>query len=95
MFVITLTYTKPLDEVEHLMPEHMAWVDRHYDAGVILTSGRSVPRTGGVILAAGVDRDRLDAILAEDPFTAVADYTVAEFAPTRTAPGLEGLLARE
>ncbi|MEU0935044.1 YciI family protein [Embleya sp. NPDC005971] len=94
MFVITLTYTAPIEDVDALMPEHLEWLDRHYAAGALVASGRRVPRTGGVILARAADRDALDALLAEDPFRreGVAAYDVVEFAPTRTAPGLEGLL---
>ncbi|MFF7247280.1 YciI family protein [Embleya sp. NPDC008237] len=94
MFVITLTYVAPLEDIDALLPGHLEWLDRHYATGTLLTSGRRVPRTGGVILARATDRAALDAVLAEDPFRreGVATYDVVEFVPTRTAPGLEGLL---
>ncbi|WP_406278809.1 YciI family protein [Embleya sp. NBC_00896] len=94
MFVITLTYAVPVEEIDALMADHLEWLDRHYAAGTLLASGRRVPRTGGVILARAADRAALDAVLAEDPFAraGAAAYDVVEFAPTRTAPGLEGLL---
>jgi uncharacterized protein YciI len=52
-----------------------------------------VPREGGVILAAGIERAELEARLALDPFQRknLAEYTVTEFAPRRVAPGLERL----
>ncbi|WP_035848054.1 YciI family protein [Kitasatospora azatica] len=94
MFAVTLTYTAPLDRIDALLPEHVAWLDRHYATGALLASGRQVPRTGGVILARAVNRQALDAILAEDPFgrAGVAEYQVVEFTPTKAAPGLGALL---
>jgi uncharacterized protein YciI len=94
MFVITLTYTVPLEEIDALMPGHLAWLDRHYAAGTLLASGRRVPRIGGVILARAADRAELDVVLAEDPFAkaGAVGYDIVEFTPTKTAPGLEGLL---
>ena len=68
MFVVTLTYVKPLAEIDALIPAHIAWLERQYAAGHFLASGRRVPRVGGVILAQGVSRDALEAMLAEDPF---------------------------
>jgi hypothetical protein len=49
-----------------------------------------VPRDGGVIVASGIERDRLDAIVAEDPFAqqGLAHYDIIEFKATRLAPGL-------
>jgi uncharacterized protein YciI len=59
MFVVTLTYVKPLAEIDALIPAHIAWLERQYAAGHFLASGRRVPRVGGVILAQGVSRDAL------------------------------------
>ncbi|MFM5313194.1 YciI family protein [Aeromonas caviae] len=87
MFVVTLTYVKPLAEIGALIPAHIAWLERQYAAGHFLASGRRVPRVGGVILAQGVSRDALEAMLAEDPFkqAEAADYQVVEFVPTMTS----------
>ena len=47
-----------------------------------------MPREGGVILAARIDRDELDAILKTDPFVIeAATYRVTEFRITRAASG--------
>ncbi|MGF1431457.1 YciI family protein [Kitasatospora sp. LaBMicrA B282] len=93
MFVVTLTYTAPLDRIDELIPDHVAWLDRYYEAGIFLASGRRVPRTGGVILAQAESAAQLEAVLAEDPFgrAGVAEYQVVEFLPTKTAPLLEPL----
>ena len=93
MFVITLRYLAELDRIDEVLKEHQEWVDSQYDAGVFVASGAMVPREGGVILAAGVERAELEARLALDPFQrkGLAEYSVTEFAPRRVAPGLERL----
>ncbi|PPK98432.1 uncharacterized protein YciI [Kineococcus xinjiangensis] len=94
MFLVTLTYTADLAEVDAALAEHVAWLGRQYDDGVFAASGRRVPRVGGVILAAGLTRDELERRLAGDPFRmrGLAEYAVEEFVPSRVAPGLEQLL---
>jgi uncharacterized protein YciI len=95
MFLLVLTYTKPLEEVEPHLPAHMTWVDAHYQDGTFLASGRRVPRTGGIILARAADRDALGTIAATDPFVkaGVAQYDILEFTLSRTAAGFENLLS--
>ena len=91
MFVLLLTYTRPVEEVDALMREHMAWLRRHYAAGRFVVSGRRIPRTGGVILARGDDREEVEAIAASDPFVSggVATCEVIQFRASQTAPGFE------
>jgi uncharacterized protein YciI len=91
MFVLLLTYVRPLEEVDALMREHMAWLSEHYDAGRFVVSGRRVPRTGGVIVARGDERDEIERIAATDPFVSggVATCEVIEFRASQTANGLD------
>ncbi|GAA2923961.1 YciI family protein [Streptomyces thioluteus] len=91
MFVLELTYIAPLERVEAAHAEHVAWLDAHYASGLFLASGRKVPRDGGVILAAGVDREKIEEITRSDPFSVagVCEYAITEFVPTKTAPALE------
>jgi len=93
VFVLLLTYTRPLDEVDALMRKHMAWLNEQYAAGRFVVSGRRVPRTGGGILARGDDLAEIEALAATDPFVAagVATCEVIRFRASQTAPGLEGL----
>jgi uncharacterized protein YciI len=93
MYVVMLTYVKPVEEIDALMDDHVAWLKRHYASGLFLASGRQVPRTGGVILARSGDRAVLDTALATDPFVrhGAARVDVVEFAPSMTARGLEAL----
>jgi uncharacterized protein YciI len=96
MFVLSLTYILPLTEVDRVREAHMAWVAEQYAAGWFLASGAKVPRTGGVILARAMDRERLDAIVASDPFTreGVAEYEVTEFLATTVADDVAALRER-
>ena len=93
MFVLLLSYTRPVDEVDALMREHMAWLREQYAAGRFLVSGRQVPRTGGVIVARGGDREEMEALAATDPFVTggVATVQVVQFRASQTADGLAGL----
>jgi uncharacterized protein YciI len=91
VFVLVLTYVRPLEEVDALMREHVAWLQENYDAGRFVVSGRRIPRTGGVILARGDDRDEIEAIAANDPFVkgGVATCEVVQFRASQSEPGFE------
>jgi uncharacterized protein YciI len=93
MFVLELTYTVPLEQVQSLLEEHMGWVRTQYEAGVFVASGRKEPRDGGVILAVGNDRDAIEKLVAADPFSVagVCEYRVTHFLATSVAPVVEGL----
>jgi uncharacterized protein YciI len=94
VFVLLLTYVKPLAEVDALMREHVAWLDEHYHAGRFLVSGRRIPRTGGVILARGEDREAMAALAATDPFVrgGVATVEVIQFRASQRAATLDSVL---
>jgi uncharacterized protein YciI len=91
MFVLELTYTAPLEDVDALLEAHVAWLDEQYEKGVFLASGRKNPRDGGVIVAVAEDLAGAERIVAGDPFVAagVCVYRITEFVATKTAPALE------
>ena len=92
MFILTLTYVAPLEEIDRHAPAHIDWIKAGYTSGVFLASGRKVPRTGGFILAKG-ERAEIEALVATDPFmvAGVTTYDVTEVAVSFTAAGLEQL----
>lgn len=94
MFVIVLTYVKPMAMVERYLSEHAAFLDAQYAAGTFVASGRRVPRTGGVILAAGIERAMLEDILERDPFKreGIALFEIIEFTPTKMRAGFEAFV---
>jgi len=93
MFVLLLTYTKPVEAVDALMRDHMRWLEEHQSAGRFVVSGRRIPRTGGVIIARGDDLEEIEAIAAADPFVTggVATVEVIQFRASQTAAGFEAL----
>lgn len=90
MYVISITYTAPLERVDDALEAHRAFLAQQFEAGVFVMAGPKVPRNGGVIVAVGIERDRLDAILAADPFAQrqLARYDITEFKATRLAAGV-------
>lgn len=87
MFVVSLTYIKPLSEVDQYIEAHVAYLEKYYGAGKFIASGRKVPRTGGVILVNADSREEVDSIIKEDPFhlANVSNYEITEFIPTMAA----------
>ncbi|WP_298694866.1 YciI family protein [uncultured Sulfuricurvum sp.] len=93
MFIISLNYIKPLEEVDTLLVEHVEYLKEQYRLGSFLASGRKTPRIGGVILASAVSREEIETIITLDPFYrhGVAEYEITEFSPTMTVDALEFL----
>jgi len=95
MFVVNLTYIKPLEESERHLEAHRDFLSRQYAEGIFLASGPKKPRDGGVILASGtISRNELETILNLDPFRqyGLATYDVIEFTPVKSAPALADIL---
>lgn len=94
MFLIDVSYTVTIEEIEKLAPAHREFAAAQYRAGKYLMSGRKLPRTGGFILAAVATREELDAIVARDPFilAGVALYAINEVQLVMARPDLEHLL---
>ena len=63
IYVVVLTYIKPLEEVDRAIPPHRM-AQKGYADGLFLASGRRIPRTGGVILAKCDSRETLQARLS-------------------------------
>jgi len=93
MFIVNLSYIKPLDLVDKHLPEHKEFLKEQYARGIFIASGRKVPRTGGIIIARAKSRKELLAILEADPFIkdGIADYDITQFTPSLIAEGLEAL----
>jgi uncharacterized protein YciI len=81
MFILELTYTAGLAQIDAAMKAHMRWLNAHYAAGHFLVSGRKIPRDGGIIVATGHDREAIEAIARQDPFVTqgLATVRVIEF----------------
>ena len=78
MFVIEIIYKASLAEIDAHMAAHVKFLKKYYAAGNFLVSGRKIPRDGGIIVAVGPSRERMQAIIEEDPFHArgLADFRI-------------------
>lgn len=94
MYIALLSYIRPLEEVDALLPAHRDYLERHFAAGIFVASGRREPRTGGVILVREHPRALVTEILEQDPFfiAGVARYELLEFTPSRMLAGFENYL---
>ena len=84
-FIIILTYKISLDEVDTHIKDHILFLDKYYNSGNFILSGRKNPRTGGVILCKFNSSEEVHSIIKEDPFYTykIADYEVIEFEKSR------------
>ena len=91
MFVVELIYKAALADLDAAMAAHVTFLKKHYDSGHFLVSGRKVPRDGGVIVAAGIDREQLDAVMRADPFCerGLADFRIIEFRASQRAGDIQ------
>ena len=95
MYIISLTYKVPLEEVDQHLENHIEYLNRQYDLGNFQASGRKVPRTGGIILSKISDKNKLLEIIEDDPFKKnnIADYDLIEFMPTKTSEELKVIMS--
>ena len=91
MFIFSLTYVKPLSEVERFLPAHIQFLDEHYKKNLFMCSGRKIPRTGGVILCNCADIVEARSIMEKDPFykEGLAQYDIIEFVPSKTSEAFQ------
>ncbi|MDR2853020.1 MAG: YciI family protein [Burkholderiaceae bacterium] len=95
MFIVLLSYIKPISEVDCFVEEHREFLKRYYASGKFLLSGRKEPRTGGVILAVAETRAEIESIVQNDPFhrEKIANYEIVEFLPSMSVEHLANLIA--
>jgi uncharacterized protein YciI len=95
MHVIKLTYIVPTADVDRHIVEHRQFLDKGYEKGIFIASGPLTPRTGGIILAANVETERLKAFMKQDPFAVhnIALYEFYEFNPIKFCAQIKDLLS--
>jgi uncharacterized protein YciI len=97
MFLIELSYTADLAEIDAHMAAHVVFLKKHYAAGHFLVSGRKIPRDGGIILSVGMSRQEIQTIIEEDPFyqRGLADFRIVEFRASQRANDMPKRIASE
>ena len=67
VFVMIVTYQKPMDEVEKHLEAHRAFLADGYKSGALMTSGGQNPRIGGVIVGRFGSKDEAKRIYLKRP----------------------------
>lgn len=85
MFIVTLTYLKPIEVVEKYLAEHRAFLEIYYQKDLLIASGPKNPRDGGIIISNHKDREQLETFLKQDPFyvNQIAKFDIVEFTPVK------------
>ena len=93
MFIVSLTYLVPLEEVDKFLALHVSYLEEQYALGNFIASGRKVPSTGGIILSQMESLQKLQTVLEKDPFKInnLATYEIQKFMPTMTSKEFENL----
>lgn len=93
LFIVDLTYTAPLDEIDKALPDHVVFLNRNYENGTFLMSGPKSPRTGGVILAKSANLQSLLNVIETDPFLTrnLAKAQVTTFTPKMMSSPLQAI----
>ncbi len=83
LFVVTITYVKPIEEIEKSTEDHRAYLRKLKSAGKLVASGPFVPRMGGLLLLECESREQLDYVLRGDPFNlrGLAAYDIKQWSP--------------
>ena len=91
MFIIELVYKADLAAIDAHMAAHVAFLKKYYASGNFLVSGRKIPRDGGIILAVAKSRERIEAIIREDPFheRGLADFRIIQFRASQRADDIQ------
>ncbi len=90
IFLVTISYTRPLPEIEAATDDHRAYLRTLLDAGRLLVSGPLVPRTGGMMILQASDASEVEALIAQDPFCLrkLARYETRQWNPVMGAQRL-------
>ncbi len=84
MFVLISRFQKPLDEINRTLPLHGEWVQRQYESGRFLVSGRREPPIGGIVVVRASSEEELRELLTTDPYQqrGLAEYEIFPFEPS-------------
>jgi len=95
-FVLEGEYLVPFEELSELIPKHRAFLQKGYDAGHFLCSGPQIPAGGGFLIARAESLEKLQELLAEEPFTGAKKMRfsrITEFSPVQHQPALKDWFA--
>ena len=95
MIIVHLSYIAPLTEVDKYLQAHREFLDYYYKQGLLLASGPTKPRTGGIILALTQDVSSVEAIFKSDPYflADIAKYEFIAFTPVKHRDEIKDLIS--
>jgi uncharacterized protein YciI len=84
-FIIEITYTKPMNIIDEILPLHRAYLQTGYDKNMLLCSGPETPRTGGILIARAESISEIEEFTASDPYKLndAGSYRIIEFNPVK------------
>ncbi|MFH0735897.1 MAG: YciI family protein [bacterium] len=93
MFIVSITFTSPITEVEKHLSAHLEYVKVQHENNNFIAAGPKTPLTGVIILSKLKIKEELESIMFKDPYyiAGLADYQITEFIPSMTAVGFENL----
>ena len=85
MFLIMISYKKPIEIVEQYTVAHRAFLSECYEKDYFVVSGPRNPRTGGILISQLKERQQVEDVIKSDPFfvNEIADYEIIEFIPVK------------
>jgi uncharacterized protein YciI len=91
MYLITITYTQPLEAVERVLEAHRQYLRDAPLASRIVMTGRRRPATGGLVVLRADRLEDVEAFVQADPYFIenVAAFDIVEFDVAQVASGLE------
>jgi uncharacterized protein YciI len=94
MIIVHLSYIAPLSEVDKYLQAHREFLDYYYKQGLLLASGPTIPRTGGIIIALTQDKPSVETIFKSDPYylADIAQYEFIAFTPVKHREEIQALI---
>lgn len=85
MYLMISTYLVPLDEVDRLRGQHLAFLDTLEQRGLMVAAGRQDPPAGGVVILDVASEAAAFETMAQDPYVlaSAAEYRATGFTPSR------------
>jgi uncharacterized protein YciI len=93
MFLIQITYIRPLPEVEQQLEAHRAYLREAPEAAHIVLTGRRQDRQGGLVILRAPDLAAVEDFVHRDPYhtSGVARFDITGFDVAQVGAGLESL----
>lgn len=95
MFIVNLRFSDAKSKAPEFMAAHTEWIKQGFESGSFLVVGSIQPNLGGSIIAHGLSREALEAVVKQDPFVAenIVTAEILEISPKKVDQRLDFLLS--